>query len=198
MPALIVDAEMSLQINPCESRDCTSFQLTDETGPYSSSNNGGYGAPNFETTDAIDARVIVTQPDGTQTTITVYPTFPDSTGNQIVTITAAQLGLTTLPDGIWTLQYQVDFNNINSQTVQKSVTKTVLFACSVSCCVHKLIAKVAETECGCDSVTLQNALLAHALLKALCSAGSCGSVSQVTNILSRLTKLCSIQNCGCN
>jgi len=190
-----VNANMTLDIDVCESSDYLSFNVTDETGIYSASNSGGYGTPNFAISDAIDSRLVVTLPDTTTVTITTYPSFPDDTGLVIVTVTAAQLGVTELADGIYTITYQVDFNNSNNQTVQKTVTKAITFLAQVGCCVHKLIAKVAETDCTCESTIYKNASLSNLLLKSLCG---CTDITKTTNILARLNKLCNSLNCGCN
>jgi len=190
-----VNANMTLDIDVCESSDYLSFNVTDETGIYSASNSGGYGTPNFAISDAIDSRLVITLPDTTSVTITTFPSFPDSTGNIIVTITAAQLGVTTLADGIYTILYQVDFNNSNNQTIQKKVTKTVIFLGQVTCCIHKLINKVAESDCNCESTMYKNASLSNLLLKSLCG---CTNITKTTNILNRLNKLCNSQNCNCN
>ncbi len=194
-----VSAPMQLDIDTCQNSDCSSLNITDQTGVYSSGNSGGYGSPNFAISDAVGAHLYVTDPSGVQTTINCYPTFPDDTGASTFTITNTDLGNTgSMADGIYVIKYQVDFLNFNSQVVSYNVVKTILLSCSTKCCIDKMIAKIPESDCSCEDKQLKNALLAFGLYQALINAGKCGSVSAVSNLLSRLTKLCSSANCGCS
>lgn len=194
-----VNAPMILDFDICQASTCKSFSVTDKTGVYSSSNSGGYGAPNFAIADAIDATLNVTLPNNTGTLITVFPTLPDSTGNVIQTITNTMLGLSgSLPDGIYVIQYTVNFNNTNNQTIIKTVTKVFLLSCTIKCCIDKMIAKIPTEDCDCNSIAMKNAILAFSLYQSLLFNGKCGNIVNVTSLLFRLTKLCEITNCGCS
>lgn len=193
-----VTAPMELDFDLCQRSDCTSFDIKDTTGVYSSGNSGGYGNPNFDISDAIDARIYVTTPAGVQTIIDCFPTLPDSTGASTFTITSSNLGSSgSLVDGIYVVKYQVDFTNASAQTVQYDVVKTLLLSCTIKCCIDKLIAKIATLGCGCDDTQLKNALLAYGLYQSLLYNGKCGNTPAVTNLLSQLNKLCITSNCGC-
>ena len=197
----------SLSFHICQENDCEAFKFYETTGTYTTTNSGGWavlagaGATvNFVPGDAIQATLTVTLPDGTICpAITLYPTFPDTTGLLSETIDSTDLGLTgSLPDGVYSATYQVDISNVSSQTVVLSVTQSFLLSCTVQCCVNKLIAKVAEEECDCESVAIKNEMLAFALYQSLQSAGACGNLTSVANLLARLQKLCSAVNCGCS
>jgi len=284
MPVPLSNPSLSLSI--CQSRDCTSFDITDTTGVYNSSSNpGGYGGANYDVTDVIDSRLEITLPDGTVVSInptivtapitqiaqlnppnifgiagnyaaailqlgtitvsgstgndgtytvlntafslgftqievsqvipsavvdgniifpysSVYPALPDSSGLAPFTVTNSMLGLTgSLPDGIYTVKFEIDINNVFSQTQQTSVITYTLLTCTIKCCVDKLFAKISDQGCGCDDCDdkiVQNALLASALYQALCAAGHCGNTTQVDCLLDRLNKLCLAKGCGCN
>ena len=196
-----------LDFDVCESSDCTTFDFSELTGTYTTSNSGGWAVlagagalVNFVPSDAIDAHVTVTLPDGTiATAVNVYPTFPDSAGTATQTITNTNLGITgALPDGIYNITYQVDISNVSAQTVVFTQTKSFLLSCTIKCCIDKLIAKIPTSGCSCDDVQMKNALLAHSLYQALLHAGACGNITNVNNILARLNKLCSVTNCGCS
>lgn len=194
-----VNAPMVLDFDICQENDCTSFDFTDATGVYSSSNSGGYGAPNFLVSDAISAYVNVTLPSGVQVSIQVDPTLPDDTGTIVWTVNSTDLGLTgSLPDGIYVIEYVINFNNSNSQTVQKTIVKTFLLSCTIKCCIQKMIAKIPINDCDCESKYLKNALLAFGLYQSLVYNGKCGNTTNTTSLLNRLTKLCNIVDCGCN
>lgn len=198
-PSTPVSAPMEIDFDVCQSSDCSSFDVTDTTGIYSSGNPGGYGLPNFAISDAIDARLYVTLPNGIQVIFTVFPTLPDSTGASVFNVTNIMLGYGgSLPDGVYVIEYQIDFNNANSQTAQYQSTKTILLSCSIKCCVDKLIAKIAVSNCSCDDSAVQTALLAFALYQSLLNSGKCGNLTNVANILARLQRMCGANNCNCN
>jgi len=199
--ATLVSGSNVLDFSVCQSSDCQSFSFNETSGVYSLSNSGGWGGSNnFDIADAVEARIIVTLPNGTiAPTLTLPTTFPDSTGLVIKTITAGDLGLTGgLPDGIYNIEYQVDISNVNSNIVSFSARKSTFFSCTVKCCIDKLISKIAASECDCDDVALKNATLAHGLYLSLLYNAGCGNTTEVATLLTRLTKLCSIQNCGCS
>lgn len=190
-----------LSFGICSESDCKSFTFTETSGVYSASNSGGWGgANNFAIADAIDSRIVVTLPDGTITpAITLYSTFPDSAGTATYNITSTALGLSgALPDGIYSATYTVDISNVNSQTVQLSITQSFFIGCTVWCCVQKLIAKIPAEDCGCESVALKNALLAFGLYQSLLFNAGCGNITNITTLLARLTKLCDATDCGCS
>ena len=196
-----------LDFTLCQSSDCESIYFSELTGVYTASNSGGWAVlagagalVNFVPSDAIDAHVTVTLPDGTiATAVNLYSTFPDSAGTATQTITNTNLGITgALPDGIYTATYQVDVSNVSSQTVSFTITKSFFLSCTIKCCVDKLIAKIAVADCSCEDPALKNALLAWGLYESLLKAGQCGNTTKVANLLARITKLCSITNCGCS
>jgi hypothetical protein len=200
--ATIASGGNVLDFNVCQNAGCTSFDFNESTGVYSSVNTGGWdstGATNFAIADVISAYIVVTLPDGTICTpFLIYSTFPDSTGLLSYTVNATDIGQSGLSDGIYTIEYQVNVNNVNNQTVLFTKTKTVLFTCNVKCCVDKLIAKIATADCDCESPALKNAILAFSLYQSLLLAGGCGNLTSVSTLLNRLQKMCSITNCGCN
>ena len=59
-----------------------------------------------------------------------------------------------------------------------------------------MIAKIPTEDCDCNSIAMKNAILAFSLYLSLLFNGKCGN--NVTSLLSRLTKLCEITNCGCS
>lgn len=201
MPVLIPN-DPTLDFDVCEGKTCDSFSITETTGVYSSTNNG-WGSPNWITTQAQVAYIIVTFPDGTQystvaQTGLLYPQLPDDTGTISIDIPITTFGLTgSYPDGIYVITYVVGVSNGNNSSTL-TATKTFAFSCSVKCCVDKLISKIPATGCGCDDTNVQNALLAFALYQAFISAAKCGNTSKSDSILARLQRMCGADNCNCN
>jgi NADPH-dependent 7-cyano-7-deazaguanine reductase QueF-like protein len=197
----------SLSFSICQESSCESIKFSETTGTYTATNSGGWAvvsgagaSVNFTPSDAISAYLTITLPNGTVCpAITLYPTFPDTTETLTQTITSGNLGLSgSLPDGIYSATYLVNISNVNSQTVQLQVTQTFFIGCTIWCCVQKLIAKIAESECDCNSKALADAMLAFGLYQSMLSAAKCGNTAAVTHILARLTKLCATTHCGCS
>jgi|ERR1035437_1408638 hypothetical protein len=197
--ATVTPTNPTLNFEICQSADCKSFSIADTTGVWSLTNNG-WGAPNWTTTDAVGANLVITLPNGTTTTVitNIYPALPDNTGTQSVTITAASLGLSGFDDGIYQFTYIVDVQNLSTDAILTSYIKTVLFTCNVKCCVDKLIARIPSGKCSCDDRHVQNALLAFSLYQALLNSGKCGNLTTTKNILETLNRLCGQHNCNCS
>lgn len=193
-------APMEIDFDVCQNPGCESFDFSETTGVYSLSNSGGWGTPNFAISDAFDAKIIVTLPDGTMCpSISLHPTFPDDTGTATWTVSNSTLGLTgSLPDGIYIIEYRVDILDGLGNTQTFNPKKQFLFTCTIKCCVDKLIAKIPTLDCSCDDKNVKNAMLAFSLYQALINAGKCGNYTEVANLLARLTKICNSRNCGCN
>lgn len=197
MATSLVSGGNVLSFTVCQSSDCSSFEFNETSG--GNTVIGGWEATgNFSTSDAIAARLIVTTPDGViHSAIDLYPQFPTDDSTIEEEILATNLALTNLPDGVYTMTYEVDVLNVNSAIVTLSTTSTIFFSCTIKCCVDKLISKIAKSKCDCDSSVIKNAMLAFSLYQALQSAAGCGNLTEVANILNSLNKLCSSNNCGC-
>ena len=153
-----------LDFSVCQDSSCESFTFSETTGLYTTSNSGGWAvvagagaSVNFTPSDAISAYLSVTLPNGTIIpSILIYPTFPDSAGLNTYVVTNTALGLSgSLSDGIYSITYQVNINNVSSQTVILTITKSFFFGCTIKCCVDKLISKIPESDCDCESVALK-------------------------------------------
>lgn len=190
---------MALQVNisVAERSDTLSFDVTDITGAYNAiTNPGGYGSPNITTGQVDSATLTITLPASTVPVI-----IPISPVNLIVNtaynVTAAVLGLTTLPDGAYIVSYTV-----TSATGPTTSTKTINvgFTAIVECCVNKKLANVPlNSTCSCcsDNSTRQalEAWTDLQIMKAAMNVGI-GLVETFNKFLSRLQKIC-LGNCGC-
>ncbi len=102
---------LTLDFSVCQSENCESFDITEDTGVYSALNLGGYGAPNLLTTDVLTATVAVTAL-GESTplaTVNVYPTLPSSAEGED-TISNTDLGYSateSIPDGVYQVLYTI-------------------------------------------------------------------------------------------
>lgn len=188
-----------LDFTVCQKNACRTIAFTELTGEYSAVlNDTGWGSPNA-TLGSVTARsIVITKPDGTTTTITSPNGLPNDETNLEYEISAATLDSTQTKvlDGLYTFVYSV-----TAGETTYTATKYVLFTCNLECCVAKLFAKIAtDNDCACNSTVVKNALYADALLQGLLGAKSCGNVTAINSLLTKLNKICtaSTEDCGCS
>ncbi len=206
MAATLSSGGNILSFGICQESDCSSFDFSETSSVYTNSNSGGWAViagagalVNFTTADAISAYLTVTLPSGVICSPIALTSFPDDTGLNTQTITSSDLGFSgNLPDGIYSAEYLVNISNVSNQTVQLRIVQSFFLGCTIKCCVDRLIAQIPVEDCGCESVALKNALLAYGLYLALMKNAACGNLTNISNLLARLTKLCSVTNCGCS
>jgi hypothetical protein len=191
---------LQLNISACPKHGCHSIILNETTGAYDVTlNDTGWGAPNPLVSDPTTWSIIVTLPDETIVTITDPVGLPTADDALEYEITLSALGLTssTIPDGLYTIEYTATI----SGTVHTSGTKYFLFTCNLDCCVNKMFAKIATlTDCACDSTVIKNALYAHALLMGLKASAGCGDTTSINSLLTKLNTICGFTDgdCGCS
>ena len=191
--ALVIDFSV------CVQEACSKVVFNELTGAYAASlNTTGWGAPNPLVADVTAWSITITNPDATIVVITSPTGLPTATTTLDYEIPAATLNSTAtkVTDGLYTFVYSV---TVGGTTYTK--TKYVLFSCNIECCVAKLFAKIAtDSDCSCTSTTISNAIYADALLQGLLAAKGCGNVTAITNLLTKLNKICtaSTSNCGCS
>jgi len=84
------------------------IMLFDDTLPYSTpGNEGGWGAPNLETTDITKTEYILTDPDGNETIIEDEEQVLPNVTDIGFKITADMLGLSKITPGVWTIKYKL-------------------------------------------------------------------------------------------
>lgn len=105
---------LNLAISICQSDDCRSFTVADETGAYNSIlNPGGYNAPNPVTSYSViqTATISVTKfGDTTTYTTDVSSLFPNTDDTQLFTINNTNIGLGStdnINDGIYQISYTI-------------------------------------------------------------------------------------------
>jgi len=114
-------------------------------------------------------------------------------------ITAADLGLSagsSLPDTIYTIKYVITVLGV----IEATETYTVATYCVAECCVHRMIASMAQ-KClcePCDTKCYSEVSLAYDLLQAIKNAALFGSIAEYNTLKAALNKICTINNCNCN
>lgn len=189
---MAIDVKFSI----CQSSNCKGITFKETTGLYDAvSNTTGWGAvgggdPNDMISDATDATLTLTGPDGT-----VYPAldlfaldgFPKSTEDgYLFQASAVDSSLTDFADGNWEMTYSV---TTSSGTYDETIT--LFFHCKISACVCRLVSEIEIDDCKCDTDKLNKALQAKAFSDALSYAVGCGNLNAANEILTSLQKLCS-------
>ena len=190
---------VQLSFNVCQNSTCKVLTFFETTGAYTATNIGGWGSPNELTSDAVAAVLTVTDPAGLNTytfnlftNSPAYPTTSDLTG---FAIQSQDLGLATgikIPDGIYTFNYTV-----TTATSIYTQTSSVFLMCAVACCVWKIVAKVAEGGCDCNSSAYENALKVMTLFRGLCYAAKCGHTDSFDDLMDTINNYCEAGQCNC-
>jgi len=180
----------------CSSKDCLRLQVTDQTGAYSTSNLGGWGAPNDTLASVVSAVIKVLLPGssvGDEVYIDVGSELPNST-YQYKTLKSQDFGLGTdivLVDGT----YVIDYTVVTSGGTYTFHTE-FLMTCSKCACVNSMFAKVASTGCDCDENFVTEATQAFVVLQMIEYAALCQKTSEVAKLETLLNKICKAKdNC---
>lgn len=184
----------------CFKNNCKELLLQDNTGTYSATNTGGWGAPNIELSDVDDAEIVISTTDtsigGTEdvTTTVQAATIIDGVF-ELITLEPADIDSdeTKFPDGIYTITYTITANGTDYEYSVKCYSD-----CQVSCCIEKMKTKFKEKLCTCDGETyIMNYFKAEALLMGLKAAACASDDTEFSNILASIEKICTVLNCNC-
>jgi hypothetical protein len=170
--------------------DCKQLLFVDETGFYNSNNTGGYGGINLEVFNVTTSEVVITLPDNTTTTVDLfsapynYPllTFP----------TVYYINGTSFDDGV----YKFEFTITGGESEEYTHTAYYLSTCNLDCCMTKFAAKI-NPSCSCNDKLLQKWADMQSYYDAMWYNFECGNYNEVTNLLNKLTAMCSKNGCGC-
>jgi hypothetical protein len=183
-------------IRVCVSDSCSTLKVYDTTGAEATANTGGYGATNILPT-AIDTAVVsYTAPGGSSVDVNVLAKV-----NAQATVAGEFLiaEITISPkDGSYSFVYTLTDGGL---TVTKRCTIYTL--CVVRCCVDKLWAKAAldlvEADCNCHETTSYSnrAMQAEAIYRAILHGASCNQLKIREALLTKLQRICKLENCNC-
>lgn len=191
--------DLALKFNVCIKENCGKIVISDTTGNYNvDSNPGGWGTSNPDANDIVEASITCIFPSGA---IEVFP-IQDVLHAQSETALPFELLVFENEelDGIYEYTYTV-----SDGEEETSFTITKFSLCNVRCCIDKLWAKAALgltiQDCNCGGKTelyCQKATQAEALYKAIIAAASSGKDLVRNELLKKLQRICSLENCNCN
>lgn len=183
---------MALTISPriTLNTNCQSFVLVDLTGSYDvTSNPGGWGTPNPETTDLSAVSLTITDNQNiNSTTYNVPAADVASILSSGLTITADDIyGTTSFTDGAYTIvvTYTVDGTDYES-TIYKG------WFCQAICCVRSMGAGLNIKSCDSKDIATWN--FAMNLLASAYWATCCGKYDEYQTIIDYVNELC--DGCG--
>lgn len=191
--------DMTPKISVCIKDGCSKLVISDATLAYNATTNpGGWDAPNL-VPEEVFGTIICTYPSGAIVSEDVTAAL---TANNTTYQTPFELVTldTTEGDGVYEYTYTLrDGINMISSTVTK------FSLCNSRCCIDKLWAKAAVgltvQDCNCGGGTelyCQKATQAEALYKAIIAAASSGKDLVRDELLKKLQRICSLENCNCN
>lgn len=189
---MAVDVKFSI----CQESNCKAIKFTEDTGVYALSTNvGGWGTPNSNTSSAVSANLTLTSPGGVSYTpidLFALSSFPkdDTKASYSIDASVVDPSLTSFEDGAWEIEYSV-----TTGTSTHTETKTFFFHCKISACICKKLADLDVDDCECDHETIDAVLQMKAYSDALSYAAGCGNLSGANQILKTLKKLCDCTSC---
>lgn len=186
-------------IEVCLKKNCTTLVVTDNTDVYDNPNNltGWEDASTLLAADVTALSIKVEQAASTLTTENVLAQLPGTvTGD----ITFNDIVLSSLVDGEFIVTYTVT----DASTTYTAIL-TKFHACSVRCCIDKKWAAVANYEastgnkgCGCAEDLETDALHLEGLYASMMNAAASGNTTTRDILLTKLQRLCSMDDCECN
>lgn len=169
--------------------DCKQLLFVDETGNYSTTNPGGWGLANITQSSITQSEVVITMTDNTTTTIDLLPSpyqFP------VINSTAYYISPTAFEDGV----YKFEFSIIGGEADKYAYTTYYLSTCNIDCCMTKFAGKI-NPSCSCNDKMLQKWADMQSYYNAMLYNFECENYNEVTNLLNKLTAMCSKNGCGC-
>lgn len=186
----------------CVGNGCKSIFFSENTGQYDAIlnttgwNNTG-ADPNILISSVTATHLIISLNGAVIVNILNPVGLPTGDTSLQYEVTAAVMGGTTIPDGLYQIEYTVTSGGVTYTTGK--IYK--LFSCNAECCVSRMFAKIATLkDCSCDSTVITNALYAGALLEGLLANKNCGNIGNMETLISKLTQICNLTStdCGCS
>lgn len=180
-----------------ESADRFSVVFSELTGAYDSSTNiGGWGSPNPDTTDATTVNIYIKTLDGVTHTISNPVGFPTTDKTKELVIPYTDFGGGSgdvIPDGIYPVRYECrDSGNVALTTDMQYVA----WVGGLQCCLTKLRKKlpIPTSSCKCDLKEITEISNAQILLDSICDQLKCDDLDGAQNIIDYLKNFC---KCHC-
>tara|TARA_R110000868_G_C10809103_1_gene757702 strand:- start:149 stop:742 length:594 start_codon:yes stop_codon:yes gene_type:complete len=195
---------LKLKVSSCVTNNCSQLTITDVTGLYNATLNlYGWNQPDdVDTRDATSAATISLTIGGTTldydvvTQLVTVPTTQEDT--ELVTIDIADFGLTSIPDGLYTITY-----NVTVGGEEYTITKTGLSTCAAQCCIDNRFKQFPDKLAACcnqceEAEFIKETYIGQALIDGLHYAYLCGNLSVINKNLTRIQRICGNIDCGCN
>lgn len=191
----------------------TEFTLTDSTGNYSVSNEGGWGSPNIAISDVEYAHLIFTTPTGILYDIDIIDDlgidFSTATISDLVyTVTNDMIGGVSgevIPDGVYTVEYQIsDSATWDNGGNDYSLTLTIMSYYEVQNSVFGRIGEIPTYyNCGgCDNAYIKETSTLFMLLQSVITASGYSNTELFEIALEALQDIIEFdstldEDCGC-
>lgn len=195
-------SSLTLNISACVENACQVLTVRDTTGVYDLTDNpGGWQNAGTVLAASVTAAVLnITLPDGTaMDEIDVLADLPDPITGEF---NFPSITLPAKADGKYVIEYTITVG-----TTSKTKRLSIYSLCNVRCCIDKMWSKYANNinatsdGCGCtpqSTLTKDRATLAETLLKAITSSAMCNNETSRDGLLTKLKRLCALEECNCN
>lgn len=113
----------------------------DKTGKYSGSNQGGFGSPNVDISNVMEAYVEVYTPQNDiPVIISVYSGFPTLDKDLGYELPISLFSMTEVESGVWKIGYRLKGKDSKGVSFEKYNECKFIFTKSAECCVDKIVA----------------------------------------------------------
>lgn len=179
-----------LNFSICFGGVCDTMTFTESTGAYHvTTNPTGWESVPTITTGTVTLSILFPDEDDAEV-VDLEASYPVSNTTNEYSITTDSLGVTSFPDGVYTITYTVVADDATTWTRVKQFCVT----CNAECCVDNMFGELDLSDCNCDTKRVQRALLAYATLKALKFAGRVGDTTKFATLLEDVETLCGTDN----
>lgn len=178
-----------------------SINFIENTGSYSTGNQGGYGSPNPFVGDIISSTVSITKKNDTVTYyINPYPALPTIDSSLKYAIPATDFGYASgvkIQDGLYRVDYSVTYLDTGNNAVTANDSFYFAFIEGIKCCIRKQREKipVPDPTCnGCQNEDIDKIARLDQLLKSVCELTECDNLEKAEKVIEYLQNYC---DCNC-
>lgn len=178
-----------------------SINFIDNTGSYSTGNQGGYGTPNPFIADVISSQIAITKRGDTTTYyVDPYPALPTTDSSMKYAIPATSFGFTSgqkITDGLYKVEYSVTYLDTGNNAATANDSFYFPFIEGLKCCIRKQREKISvpDPTCnGCQDKEVDKLARLDQLLKSICELTECDNLDRAEEVIAYLQNYC---DCNC-
>lgn len=184
---------VTLDFQICLSDCCKQLDILDITNYYSPDNLGGWGTPNTELANIVDATLEIISPDNI---LYSFDILTEVQAEDYITILPTALGYTeSIPDGVYRFYVRINIGTAEAP-IYITYEETKLFYCNVQNKFKNLVGTIdpCKKVC-CGKNPFDDVLLIWTYMLALENAACCGKIDKFEKLLETINRLLNSKPC---